>query len=630
MSVYLTIASLVLFFSFVGWYYLQIKKNRNFFHSTKDKLESAIEAFEEATNGTYFFNHRKANKWRSDNLSLINAIRNHSNLFGLSDSFKVDLRKTNRYFSELESIRNSYNNLFIRKEKVKFKSLFDNVEKYPLDEQQKTAIVHDEDNTLIIAGAGTGKTSTIVGKAAYLIEKGLARPNDLLLISFTKKSAEELGERIKERIGKEVKVKTFNALGYEIIGKVEGAKPDLAFDGNDKAVKNFLNSVLLKMKEDKRLLESLIIFFAYHLVPEKEENHFKSLGEYYQYVKDFELRTLKDERVKSFEELKIANFLYINGINYEYEANFEPVQRDSRFKIYSPDFYLPDYDITIEHFGVNRNGDVPHFFRGKNGVSARDIYWQGIRWKRGTHKFHNKKLIETYSYEYREGTLFDNLQKNLEKENVSFNRIDNEKIFENIKRHQQTPFLIDLICTFLSLVKSNHLSIKELRKRVVIIGDARSSAFLAIFETFFEAYENYLTNKSLIDFNDMLIVASDYIRTNQYRHPYKYVMVDEFQDMSVGRYNLLKSMTDQNPDLKLFCVGDDWQSIYRFTGSDISLTTQFEKYFGYTYKGKIETTYRFNDKILEFTSDFIQKNPYQIKKNLKAKTLYPDGIPFEI
>ncbi len=81
---------------------------------------------------------------------------------------------------------------------------------------------------------------------------------------------------------------------------------------------------------------------------------------------------------------------------------------------------------------------------------------------------------------------------------------------------------------------------------------------------------------------------------------------------------MLKSLRKQNPAAKLYAVGDDWQSIFRFSGSDISIITQFEEHFGYTSQSAILTTYRFNNEILKTTSDFIQKNPGQIKKQLTA------------
>ena len=137
-------------------------------------------------------------------------------------------------------------------------------------------------------------------------------------------------------------------------------------------------------------------------------------------------------------------------------------------------------------------------------------------------------------------------------------------------------------------------------------------------ESIFNRYNDYLRDNNQIDFNDMINLATKYILDGKYKHNYKYVIVDEYQDISKSRYNLLLAMRKSN-DYKLFCVGDDWQSIYRFSGSDIGLITNFEKYWGKTHMSKIENTYRFSDELADISGNFIMINPNQIKKNISGK-----------
>ncbi|MFM7682171.1 MAG: UvrD-helicase domain-containing protein, partial [Bacteroidota bacterium] len=146
----------------------------------------------------------------------------------------------------------------------------------------------------------------------------------------------------------------------------------------------------------------------------------------------------------------------------------------------------------------------------------------------------------------------------------------------------------------------------------------RYKAFLEIFKPIYDSYQNYLSNRNEIDFSDMINLASKFIERGDYKSKYKYILIDEFQDISMGRYELIRSLKKVNPHSRLFVVGDDWQSIYRFTGSDISLFKNFEHYFGVSEKSKIETTYRFSNPIIKLSSDFIQKNPNQEKKILKS------------
>jgi DNA helicase-4 len=126
-----------------------------------------------------------------------------------------------------------------------------------------------------------------------------------------------------------------------------------------------------------------------------------------------------------------------------------------------------------------------------------------------------------------------------------------------------------------------------------------------------------LNDSNQIDFTDAILQATDICRAS---HPfeYDYIIVDEFQDISVDQYNFLKALREGNPPAKLYCVGDDWQSIYRFSGSDMALFNQFPEYFGTTEINKIETTYRFGEPLISLSVHFIQRNKTQIRKDIRS------------
>ena len=182
--------------------------------------------------------------------------------------------------------------------------------------------------------------------------------------------------------------------------------------------------------------------------------------------------------------------------------------------------------------------------------------------------------------------------------------------------------LIKLFGTFITLMKSNQYSIAEIKHKAEKIEDGflrkRSQLFLDIIKPIYDGYEAHLTKEKVIDFSDMINKATEYISSRKYKKKISYVIIDEFQDISIGRYNLVKEIKKANPGCRLFCVGDDWQSIYRFTGSDIALFKDFSKYFGVTEQSKIETTYRFHNPLIDLSSQFIQKNPNQAKKELHS------------
>lgn len=127
---------------------------------------------------------------------------------------------------------------YARQQLAAFKPYFDTVESNPLTDQQREAIVHNEDNALVIAGAGTGKTSTVVGKVGFILKKGWAAPDEILLLAFTVKAAEEMRKRIEKKLGVDVKVRTFHGLGLEIIAQARGKKPSLFAEAEDRTARN--------------------------------------------------------------------------------------------------------------------------------------------------------------------------------------------------------------------------------------------------------------------------------------------------------------------------------------------------------------------------------------------------------
>ena len=302
----------------------------------------------------------------------------------------------------------------------------------------------------------------------------------------------------------------------------------------------------------------------------------------------------------------------MNGINYEYEKEYETKTASRKYRQYRPDFYLSDYGIYIEHFALNRNGSPPPFL-------DQERYIKDAEWKRNLHATNKTKLIETYSFEKSEGILLKNLTEKLLGYNVEFNRLPEERIFEEINKLGYVNRFTELLSTFLSLYKSSHLSIIELREKANSVkSKERAESFVDLFSYILASYNNFMISSCEVDFNDMICLSESYVATDKYEIKYRYILVDEFQDISQSRYRLLRTIIDKNPDCKVFCVGDDWQSIYRFTGSDLSLMTEFSKYFGYTKPLILDKSFRFNDKICDFSSRFILQNPNQISKKLET------------
>lgn len=528
-------------------------------------------------------------------------------------------------FDGFAGIRKQYNTDFMHLESEKFADFFASLEAYPLSAEQVEAVIRDEDNNLVIAGAGTGKTTTVAAKVAYLLKKGLARPEELLVISFTRNAVQEMLARCRRFCGEmegieNLEVRTFNGFGYLINRHCSDQELNVAFDGSDEAAKAFLQETFDHLfLEDADFQRRAVNFLAFFNRPERNEFEFESKDDFIRHEEGYENVTLDGRKVNSKEEMEIGNFFYLQGLNYEYEKHYplEPEDRGANHASYHPDFYLTDYAIWHEHYGIDREGNVPSWFAVKPGYkTAREYYHALIQWKEGIHQKYQTKLIKTYSFESKEGTLLANLKQRLLDHGVVFQPRDPGAMLALVKAGAHYEDFMGLVYTFLGLMKSNGKTPDQLVRGLLV--HKRLKIFLGVFGPLYGEYESELRRRSQLDYNDMVNRAAGCLERGEFAKPYKYVLVDEFQDMSLGRYALLKALRKQNPAVKLYAVGDDWQSIFRFTGSDISIITDFEKHFGFTSSTAILRTYRFNSEILKVSGDFIQKNPAQLRKELVA------------
>ena len=426
----------------------------------------------------------------------------------------------------------------------------------PTDEQAE-AIATDEDATLVLAGAGTGKTAVITGKVAHLVRNEGVPPGEILVLAFNRKAAEEIRARLPGDLA-DAKVATFHAFGLRIIADAKGA-PALSKLAEDEAkLIAAIDAILVELLADPWQGRAVTEFIERHRSDYRSQFDFETPGAYYDHVRRSELRTLAGDLVKSFEELEIANFLTLNGVRYDYERPYPVETATAWHRQYRPDFHLPDHDLYIEHFALDRDGRPPAAWRG---------YAEGVAWKQGIHERYGTTLIETYSWQRREGVLRERLREQLAEAGVTFEPVPMETLLRDLARWL-ISWLAQLTATVLSHVKTSGISPETLRARARSSADrARSEAFLDIFEQVLARYESMLGGEK--DFHDLINDAAAHIREDRWPSPYRYMLVDEFQDISAGRMALLQALS--GPGVAHFLVGDDWQSIYRFAGSDVAL-----------------------------------------------------------
>lgn len=522
------------------------------------------------------------------------------------------VERFHKAMSDSAAFKRVNNEEFVRKQLHDYARYFDTVLPYPLDAQQREAVVSLEDNVLVISSAGSGKTLTTVGKVRYLIDVQKVDPSKILLITFTRKAAESLSERLGE---KDLKCRTFHKLALEIIGEATGEKPTIV-------PQDFSVQVYHQLFNDnpafQRAIADYIVRSRYKM---KDQFEYSSMEAYMldrkkygvqAYYKDMDGRAVF---CKSDEESQICDFLGSRGVQFRYEEKYEFPTTDSEFRQYCPDFsiYYKDSEgvqrrVYLEHFAVNEYGRCPKWFTAEEEAN----YKEGIRWKRDLHRDRGTVLLETSSAGFHRGDVFTNLASQLNALGIVFSSAGSDKMSRELVRQEEN--ILGMLTAFNFLLKSKDETMSSVIAQAALSKDRIT--LNEIVAPFVNGYRRMEEEKGEIDFTDAIIRATD-LCNNGHRPDYDYILVDEFQDISLDRYRFLQSLRRKDPLTKLFCVGDDWQSIYRFAGSDMALFKSFEKYFGYTKKCLMETTYRFGEPAIAASSKFILANPEQASKNVR-------------
>ena len=481
-----------------------------------------------------------------------------------------------------------------------------------LTNEQAEAVATDEDVTLVLAGAGTGKTSVVVGKVAHLVRNQGVSPDQILVLAFNRKAAAEIVDRLPGDLST-AHVHTFHGFGRRVIADAEKARPTMARFVRESELPGTIKEILNELLDDPQQADPTANFIASYHGAYESVFDFDTQDEYDTYIRGVELRTLSGVRVKSFEELEIANYLTKHGVNFCYERPYPKRTQTSEYRQYQPDFFLPDYDIYIEHHALDERGRPPRGWKG---------YKERVEWHRRTHRKYGTKLIETYSWQHREGILLDKLRERLEREEVRFERVSQRELVLQLAR-QLIEWLARLLAKFLNHVKTNGLSSEELRARARKHGTLwRNERFLKVFEQARTRYEQRLRTEGKLDFHDLINRAAHYIQEGKWETPYQYVLVDEFQDISAGRMKLLEAL--RRDDTGFFLVGDDWQSINRFAGSDVGLVRNCGDYLGHVRTRTLSKTFRFGDGILSPSTEFVLRNPEQMKRTLTSASVAED------
>ncbi len=549
-----------------------------------------------------------------------------------------------------------------------FDSIFTSVgENINLDEEQRRIVLRDDDYCLINAGAGSGKSTTMAAKVKYLVDKLGVKPEEIIMLTFTKKSSEDLDEKVNELLDLGIPVSTFHSLGMKFIQKMYSYPLKVvASDEQNDIICKYIKSIF----KDKEKMKGLIEVFG----EAKEKNYiargfienynnFANFEEYFEsykrrrYVREISnpggihqyivnrlsskesLYTIKGEKVKSLAERRIADFLYINGLDYNYERVFE--EKVNEDKSYSPDFTI-EYqgkNIYVEYFGLS------DCYNANNELIKREVdKYNRIRRKKEKFQKENNYDFINLDYKTKAGDYIKTLENELADRGIKFNRKTDDEIFEKIldnnpkaEFYKFIDLVKDFIGTFKNMLPDNDDYMFD--KRIREINNAESFAYpsysediniecakrikgITYLKEIYNFYQNYLLENHMIDYDDMINLSyKQIIKDVKEKYPelnYRYVIVDEYQDITFQRFLFVKRLVEYF-DAKLISVGDDWQSIYAFAGSRLELFNKFTEMFLDSRDDMyLSTTYRYGQELADITSKFVLENEEQTRKKIKA------------
>ncbi|WP_161937872.1 UvrD-helicase domain-containing protein [Serinicoccus chungangensis] len=497
------------------------------------------------------------------------------------------------------------------------RQFFDTIESSPLTDEQARAVVTYDNRVNVIAAAGSGKTSVMVARAAYAVSRGLTKPEEIVLLAFNRDAATELQTRIRRRFAaaglpaEGVEATTFHAFGLKVIGRATGRKPTVApwLTNNDDDL-GVLSEIVAELKDSDSHFRyawdwfRLLLFtrpdedFTEPAAPDAWDHARRATG----------YRAMDGTTVKSEGERWVANFLYLHGVTYEYERPYTYDTADAEHRQYHPDFYYPDIDVWHEHWSLDADG---------NPRPGWTDYLDGMEWKRQLHQQHGTTLVETTWAEVMHGDGLSRLEKELVGHGIRLDWDPDRPPARGVEVVTDADML-RLVRTFMLHVKANSLDQQEVERRLgagLLRNRRRASIFLDFYWPIHDAWQARLADGGYVDFEDVLVQAADHLESGRYVSPHRLVMVDELQDASQARARLTRALVAQ-PGRHLLAVGDDWQSINRFAGADLSVVTGFHDQFGPGPTVHLTTTFRCHQSISHTAARFVMKNPAQVRKTV--------------
>lgn len=504
----------------------------------------------------------------------------------------------------------NYNEQYVEEQVEEHSQLFEGGN-YSLNSSQREAVVRNDDFNQVIAGAGAGKTLVLTHRIAYLVEKGFS-PDKIVAITLTNKAADEIERRLEDAFGIEnVEVVTFHSFGYKFVDIASDSKKTIVSQSQKK---NFIEDELKNAKASSMFGKHYRKYLAVKDSNFLSKEEFETEKEFVEARSEKTYDTIKGETVQSQGEKAIADFLFTHGIDYRHEALADWADRSDDKRNYTPDFYLPKHDIYIEHWGIDDDGEVPPWFNWST-----ERYKEKMEWGRQQCEKSRYELVETYDSEYREKDFDRTLEDRLNEKGVEVEPLELDEIVKQVYDGQNGKKKIkNNFKNFIETAKTFDKSPDELDQDLHQLNDKRKYHFGSCGKILLKKYETWLKENNYIDFQDLIHNSIELIEENpsKFQSLYDHVLVDEFQDVAMSQIKMIKALTGPE-SANLFCVGDDWQSIYGFRGAVVDYFVDFQDHFGEATVTKLTKNYRSQPSIVETGNSLIKNNPSQTQKELQ-------------
>ncbi|MFN8520753.1 MAG: UvrD-helicase domain-containing protein [Chloroflexota bacterium] len=472
----------------------------------------------------------------------------------------------------------------------------------PLDLDQATAVAATRGDILVVARAGSGKTRTLVARAAFLQKHCGVGPDEMLLLAFNRKAVEEIQLRLHDILGERIPhVMTFHALAYAIVHPDE----DLIYDdqsGEQTLLSREIQEVIdehIRSPQHRDEIRTLMLSQFREDWERVADGHIElAMDEFLAYRRALPRETLRGDFVKSFGEKIIANALFEHGVTYKYEQN-----HDWNGTNYRPDFTVelgPAHGVVIEYLGLSGEPDYDQ------QTAAKHRFWssrQGWRMLEYIPRDITKAGVDEFI-----GTLL----RDLEELGLHPRRRTEEDIWQEVRRRALDRFTAAMR-TFVARCRKRNLRSDGLAALVMSHPTDMDveRKFLAVAQSVYEGYLRRLALSGMEDFDGLLWRAVAQVRAGQSRFVrnrgsehgdlarMRFVMIDEFQDFTDAFFGIAASVRAINQTVDFFCVGDDWQAINGFAGSNLQYFVEFPKHFRNTTTHVLHTNYRSTTSIVD-------------------------------